>query len=446
MAMYKADYPAGSNTICEHDPVILEGVLADLISRIIRDNSIAEHGLKGISICGHGPSVVFIDAGGKPLSKIITWQDKRAEQEAGYLRENYRDFSRDGTSYEAKILWFFRNRPDLFKSGNTVLYPKDYILFKLTGNRIIDRSAASTTLFYNVDSKTWVPDQPDLPIDILPAVVNSWEQIGETGGAFSRGCNLSSGIPVFAGGIDAYCEAVGAGAVEPGYLVDGTGTSTCISKCCSVRAGLDLHVIPARSLKIEMMSASGLSVDWILALFSESLDFLETLDPDTPAKLLFLPYLVGERSPHWDEKARGAFIGLTVNTDRNEAVKAVLQGVAFGIKENLLRLGQGSNREDESVRAVGGGANSRVWLQLKANVTGKIYKKMKVIDSAALGALILAALGNREGEPAELVNTWVKVEECYYPDKKAAYETLFKIYSRSYPDLQGIFDRLYAIN
>ncbi len=417
--------------------------MSQIIKRVISENKLSKKDIRGIALSGHGPSAVFVDSDGNALSKIITWQDKRAREEASYLKEHFKEFERDGTSYEAKVLWFYRKQPDLFKENNKILYPKDYVVYKLTGSAVIDRSAASTTLFYDLKLNNWKQSVVGIPLEVLPRIVDSWELVGETSGRFSRECGLGDGVPVFAGGIDAYCEAIGAGAINSGDIVDGSGTSTCISVCGGKGERNDIHVIPNRTLDIRMMSATGLSINWILNLFSESIGYIRKMVFNTPVKLIFLPYLNGERSPYWDEKARGTFIGLTSNFGKDEIIGAVLQGIAFGVRQNLLSLG--AFYGGENVNAVGGGSENELWVKLKADVTGKIYNKMAISNASALGALILAAFGSKEGRLEELVGRWVRVDKTFYPEKNPLYDKLFSVYTECYPSLKDVFNKLYMI-
>lgn len=439
----RMEYPAELAGKTEQNPLELENVFIAFIGSLKTKYDLLRSVLRGICLCGHGPSILFCDSSARPLTSLLTWEDRRAEKEAEEIRRSFETFRGDATSYEAKVLWFYRRMPHLFNGENKILYLKDYLVFKLTGKAFMDRSTASTIHFYDRRNNKWKFSELGIPDHLFPQTLNSWDQAGVTSTAFSSLSGLEDDIPVYAGGIDAYCEALGAGAVEPGDIVDGTGTSTCISMCLEERENEDLHVIPDRSLKIEMISSSGRSVNWILNLLSERRENIEELDLSNPVPLLFLPYLIGERSPVWDEKAMGAIIGLTESTGRAEIIKAVLQGTAFSIKQNLELITLNEVKVEDSVRAVGGGAVER-WLELKTNVTGKIYKKMKVKDSAALGAAILAAYGKRDDDFIDIVRRSVKTERVFYPDKKRTeqFHKLYRIYTGLYSRLKDCFHSL----
>ncbi len=455
---FRQDYPKTIGGPGIQRPAVLRETLFILLERMVKEAPEKGKNLRGICLAGHGPSIVFLDRQGEPLSDVITWQDSSAEKEAHELKLQEKGFQKDGTSYEAKILHFLRNTPELLQEGVTVLYPKDYLVRLLTGESIIDRSTASTITFF-MDPLYREPIQNlprPVPVEIFPRVIDPWEEVGKTGNDFSKGCGLPDGLSVLAGGIDAYCEALGAGAIEAGDIVDGTGTSTCISLCgeienlreTSLSTGSlnnDLHIIPGRSIMIQMMSSTGGALEWILRVAGRSRatlpQFLKQVDTARPTPLLFLPYLRGERSPVWDEKARGVFAGLTEQDSTATLVQAVLQGVAFGVRQNLEILGANGSIMGESVRATGGGAGSGVWLQIKADVTGKTYRTMKIKSSAALGSALLAAYGMEKCPMGDLVDHWVESTDTFYPDRNRHdwYSRLFGEYKKLYELLKTTF-------
>ena len=432
----------GEHSLFMHPVDMVEETASRLINRILKKT---DRPLSGMAIGGHGPSLVLVDKQGRATTGIVTWQDKRASDEAQELRERLTGFHRDGTSYEAKILWHVRHHPELFGEGTTALYPKDYLIFRLTGNRITDRSTASTIAFFDDQTNRWTDRGLGLDLQWFPKVIESTAVAGMTSTAFSRNCGLTDATPVYAGGIDAYCESLGAGAVSPGDLVDGTGTSTCLSVCKSAGELGDRHVIPERRLLMRTISYSGGSVRWM----EEELGGIRELRQEEhleiePSKLVFLPYLTGERSPMWDEKARGVFLGLHNQTTNREMAMAVLEGVSYAIRQNLDTL---DNLPDVPIRAVGGGAADPVWLQIKANITGRTYWQMENLDAGALGVAMISALGGGNWTAEELASEWVGIHRVYSPGKnhREAYDGLFHIYTGLYPQLKESFQKLWEI-
>jgi len=460
---YREPYPGCRGTGAGpglQDPGVLRAALKALLTRMAAEEPVLMRELNGICIDGHGPSIIFIDGRGAPVSEIITWQDRSAAAEADELREAVPGFTKDGTSYEAKVLRGVREHPEWAEPGCTVLYPKDYAVLLLTGERIIDRSAASTIYFYTAPGYTQADGRGLVPEAVFPKAVNPWEAAGTAGTEFSRECGLPSGTPVYAGGIDAFCEAVGAGGAEEGVAVDGTGTSTCVSLGSGIYGDTvsgnrcDLHVLENKCISIEMMSFTGGSVLWYLDLLSgenggeqrkeeHRTNMARSVRPETPTPVLFLPYLRGERSPVWDERARGAFVGLSDGNDAGELFQSILQGIAFGIRENLTLLEEKTGLTARFVNAAGGGSESRAWLQIKADVTGKRYRKSGTGSAAAFGSALIAAAAAESSAPADLYKKYAGTQEEILPDEKRHrwYSELFEEYKKLYGLLKPVFYR-----
>lgn len=436
----KAEYGAGAGAM-EQDPRAVSDTVAECFRRLLSRNSLPAERIRGVGLCGHGPSVVFVDKSGQAKSAIVTWQDHRAAPQAARLRSLFPGFSKDGTSFEAKLLWSWENQRELFDAGYTALYPKDYLLGLLTGRVCMDESTASAITYYKRDTFCW--DTGGLfPGDVLPEVVSPWEAAGVTGTSFSRRCGLPDGVAVYPGGIDCFCEAVGAGGVAPGLVVDGTGTSTCLTRVAPRGEGASYHVLPGMDLSVNMLSSTGASFQW----FCEKIDpagteMIARLDPAKPTKLLFLPYLNGERCPIWDENARGLFLGLTSRTTKEEMLRAVLQGVAFAIRHNLEDMGGAA-----AVGAVGGGNRSDTWLQIKADVCGVPFRKLSEQDASAFGAALVAAIGSGAVTKEE-AGTMVEAEKVFAPneDLRAFYDGLYALYKEAYPALKPIMHRMSSL-
>lgn len=444
-------YPAGTSAY-EHDAGMVAGTVRDALLSLFSQGVRAEE-IQAVGLCGHGPSVVFVDAGGRAVTPIVTWQDKRAYREAEQLQAAIPGFTKDGTSYEAKLLWFYRHRPHLFQQGAAALYPKDYLLHLLCPGPVMDSSTASTFCFYDASRRSWDGCDPFFPKEIMPRVVNSWACAGETSTAYAASCGLVPGTPVYPGGIDSFCEAVGAGGFRPETAVDGSGTSTCLTR--TVAGGMVLrgslvpperlpeHVLPDARLLIHMLSCTGLSYEWFSTLFTpEAAAALQAqVVPERPVPLLYLPYLSGERFPVFDDRASGAFLGLRPDTDRAQLLQGLFQGVALAVDQNFALMGEGIRK----VRAVGGANRSPAWLQIKANVTRLPYEQMAEADASALGAALVAALGSGAFDSRQLERL-VRVERVFEPQPGsfAGYGALQQLYKSLYgsvrESLHGLFE------
>ncbi len=386
----KGAYPAHTNPY-EHTAQAAESAVRSALNNLFQTTPVQPEDIQAIGLCGHGPSIIFAGQDGTAYSPIVTWQDKRALEESGQLRTQLPGFQKDGTSYEAKLCWFYRHQPALFRPGIMAFYPKDYLLLRLCGTAMMDSSTASTIAFYHRGRRDWADCAPFFPPEIMPPVVPSWEQVGETGTKFSRACGLPDHIPVFPGGIDSFCEAVGAGGIRPGIVVDGSGTSTCLTACLQQDGVHAEHVLPGLALETPMLSSTGASYRWLSSLFPNvDLDGVqEQIDPAHPINLIYLPYLSGERSPVYDDRATGVYLGLRPDTTLQALLHGMMQGVAFAVAQNL-DLMEGTV---EKVRAVGGANSSALWLQIKANAAGVCFEQMEENDAAAFGCALLAGYG-----------------------------------------------------
>jgi xylulokinase len=442
-------YEGLSTADTEYPIEVVEKAVTGCCQKLFSSGAAKHHDIKGIGLCGHGPSILFIDAGGRAVSPLYTWQNTQAAGEAAVLRNEWPGFRKDGSSWEAKIRWANNHHPEWFKQGNTCLYPKDYIIYRLCGRRIIDASAASTLYFFDRETRRWNP--AGFPENVLPEVMDSWGCAGttsgltggKTDGSFGAACGFPGGIPVYAGGIDAYCGMAGAGAVVPGVMVDETGTSTCLSRCYTGDRGRDWHVLPGLSLTMQTLSNTGDSLEWFKQLAGiEDIGSLSGgIDPHKPAPVIFLPYLNGERSPMWDERASGAWIGLTRQTGMKQLFHAVLQGVGFAVYHNIQIL-EAVGGPCPLIHAVGGGIDDN-WLQMKADITGKTYCKMKYGNGASLGASLIAAVGAGALSPADIPGL-LPVSKRFESESRAhkAYAPLFQIYAGMYEKLKDTMHKL----
>lgn len=440
---YKAREYYPKTSPFEHDPQMVAITVHRALDQLFEESGLDPATIAGIGMCGHGPSLLFVDKSGQPLTPIVTWQDRRAIKEASELRDSWPGFAKDGTCMEAKLLWFWRNHPGLFVPGISALDPKSYVAFLLCGKRTIDLSTASTIHYYNRVHNKWDGGATGIPLEVMPEVFKSWQAIGTTHTEFSRTCGLPDNIPVYPGGIDAFCESVGAGGFREGVVVEGSGTSTCISLPVPVDMSSSLHVLPDSSIRIEAISSGGACYKWFQECFADSDMFAltESIQADRPACLLFLPYLAGERSPIWDEKARGAFVGIDLQTRADTMLQAMYQGVGFAIRQTLESMGQGIR----CVRAVGGANRNDKWLQIKANISGIRYERMIELDASAFGAALIAAIGSGIYKKSDF-DTFIQPQTVFEPELKAKpeYDSLFSSYKALYGKLRETFEEMYV--
>jgi xylulokinase len=404
-----------------------------------------------IGLSGQMHGLVCLDASDRVLRPAILWNDQRTgaecaeiEQRVGLSRLISLTGNRALPGFTApKLLWLRRHEPEVFGRIAHVLLPKDYVRLRLCGERAIDVADASGTLLFDVASRRWSDDvlvALELDRAWLPRALESPEVSGVT----------PAGVPVAAGAGDQAAGAVGAGVDRPGPLSVQIGTSGVVFAALpafradpQARVHAFCHAVPAGWHAMGVMLSAAGSLAWLRDVAARGAEFETLLDeagrwePGVEG-LAFLPYLQGERTPHADPNARGAFVGLSLRHDRGALARAVLEGVAYGLRDSLellLELGV----EPESARALGGGARSRLWLRIVASVLGLPLERVVVEEGAAYGAALLGGVaGGVFADVHEAVTACVKVRDTIEPEPgwRAVYEDGYARYRGLYPALR----------
>ncbi|MEA4884731.1 MAG: FGGY-family carbohydrate kinase [Clostridia bacterium] len=437
----------------EQDPHVLWNAATACLRQVLYGQD--PQSIKGIGLSGHGPSLLAVDSNGKPLCNVITWMDERPGRDVaasdslaaaacgsqGAPSENH------GPSFEGTALWILSHlaceasAAPCAPAPATFLQPKDFIGLRLTGEACIDSSAASCMAWFSRCA------------DGFPRVVESWQPIGRVSGRFAQEAGLPEGIPAAAGGIDAFVEALGVGAIEPGIACESTGTSTCISAVAPDCADLPTveHVIPGVRLSVTPISFTGGALSWAMSVlfpeaFKDSRDWshtvAEALQRSAPgaAGLTFIPHLIGERSPRSSPGAAGAFVGLRPGHNRFDMLRAVLEGCAYAARESLQVCAPSLGVAE--FRAVGSGAKHEGWLQMKADVMEAPVARMAVRDGALLGAIMLAGIAAGEFTDArEAVRALVRQDERFEPRDSAIgdYRRGYAAYCRTEKGLEEMW-------
>mgnify|MGYP000862965915 FL=1 len=418
-----------SGVCAEQDPRQWLSGLAAVLPRLLERSGVTASQIQALSVSSHSPSLVPVDAAGEAVYPCLTWQDRRALRQAEQIRQLTGEFS-DPSFFEPKILWIKQEKPEVYAKTKAFLQPKDFVIFHLTGEMIIDRAAA---LFSKAHQLKEIDGAK------LPRPVKNWEVVGQTTSK-AKNLGLVAGIPVVAGGIDAYVEALGAGLIEDGQFGDVTGTSTCLSYCLNENKkvpGAAAHVIPECSLYILPMSSGGGTLAWYLhtlggGLSYADLDGVASQAPPGANGLLFLPYLAGERSPIWDEGAKGVFFGITKTHNKADFLRAVLEGTAFAIRHSIDSLAE-QGLIPREVKSTGGGSRLKVWNQIKADVTGLPYEQLEMVDGALLGGVLLGALAIEKRPIGDLVKEYVRSKHIFTPHHPlVVYDELYEKYKKLY--------------
>ena len=411
----------------------------------------------GIGLSGQMHGLVVLDDADRVIRPAILWNDQRtaaecAEIEARLGLERLVELTgnRALTGFTApKLLWLRRNEPDAWARIARVMLPKDYVRFRLTGEWAIDASDASGTLLFDVGRRTWsgeVLEALDLDAAWLPPVLES----PEPAGAVSARSTSLHGTPVAAGAGDQPAAAVGVGAVRPGVLSVVLGTSGVVlaplpeyAHDAAGRVHAFCHAVPGMWQAMGVMLSAAGSLAWFRdrlapdASFSRLVEEADAWEPGAGG-LLFLPYLAGERTPHADPDARGAFVGLELRHDRGALVRAVLEGVAFGLRDCLDVL-RSLGVEARTARASGGGARSRLWLRIVASALDVPLELTESEEGSALGAALLGGVaGGVFADVPEAVARCVRVAGVVEPVDgwRDAYAVLHARYGELYPALR----------
>ena len=418
-----------------------------------------------------------VDKEGNPLRNIIIWADQRGIKEAELIRERvgeekvYRITGhRVSPTYSAaKILWIKKNEPEVFSKTYKFLLAKDFIIHEFTGKWVTDFSDASGTNLFDLQREEWseeIIEALEIPIEKLSEVHSSLEVVGELTQEASSELELPPGIPVVIGGGDGACAACGAGVVKEGQAYNYLGASSWIAIASTrpiydpkLRTFTFHHLAPGLFMPTGTMQSAGISYQWArdnLAIKereiapSLGLSPYEIMDlevekiPPGSENLIFLPYLLGERSPHWNPKARGVFIGITPRHTKVQLMRAILEGVGFNLKIILdAFLAQGVNIEN--IRLIGGGGKSKLWAGILASIFEREILRMEILEEAtSLGAAIAGGVGVGIFPNLEIAEELIKVKERFLPKQKdiEIYRRLYSIFIETYERLLPVFEKL----
>ena len=448
----------------EQDPALWwDGTIAAIRS-VLASTGVGTDDVAAVGLTGQMHGLTLLDAADRVLRPAILWNDQRTAAECDAIRaavgaERLIEITGNDalTGFTApKLVWVRDHEPEIWAQVAHVLLPKDLVRLRLTGDHAVDVADGAGTLLFDLARRTWSPEVLDaLSIDPawLPKVFEGPAVTGTVTAEAAAATGLRAGTPVVAGGGDQAANAVGLGAVEEGIPALSLGTSGVVFAPTNrpiVEPGGRLHAfchaVPDRwHLMSVMLSAAG-SLRWFRDALApgEAFTSLSEEAASVPAGsdgLLFLPYLTGERSPHPDPLARGAFVGLTVGHERRHLTRAVLEGVAFGLRDGLDLMVAAGMPAPTRIRASGGGTASPVWRQILADVLEAEIATVASTEGAAYGAGVLAAVGaGWFSRVDEATSAWVAAELVAAPGPDAAgYRERHAMYRGLYPALAPTF-------
>lgn len=469
---YKTYYP-GPNMV-EQDPEEWWQSVKNATCELVTKAKIDSNDIKAISFSGQMMGVVPVGCDGNALRRAIIWADQRSVKQAEKLEAigNNTVYEITGTritpTYSGpKIAWIKDNEPKIYKQTRFFLSAKDFIVYKLTGEFGTDYSDASMTLLFDLKNLRWsekLVEALELEIGKLPPVSASTTVVSTILSNVSKELGLPPKTLVVRGGGDGACASLGAGVIQPGEAYIYLGSSSWVSTSSTtpfydekLRTFNFAHVIEGLYCPTGTMQAGGASYQWAkdhlckeeqLASKLLGVDVYSLMDDivdQTKAgaqHLIFLPYLLGERSPRWNANARGSFIGLSITHSKSDMLRAVLEGVAFNLKIIFDILE--SDKKFSKIRLIGGGAKGRNWKQIISDIFGrKLMIPSHLEEATSIGAALIGAIGIEEltlNEAALIIQD----VETIIPDQKKHeyYERLFRVFDNAYYALVETYEKL----
>ena len=432
--------------------------------------------IAGIAFCGQMQGCVCIDNEGRVLRPAIIWADQRAQKEAEELAgkigsERFYKLTghRVSPSYSIeKLMWIKNNEPEIYENTYKMVLCKDYILFKLTGECVTDYSDASGTNALDLNTMMWsqeILEAADISLDKLPRLVTSTAVIGEVSRKIAEETGLAPGTPIVAGGGDGACAAVGAACINVGDAYSCIGSSAWIALTSKnpvydeeMKTFNFAHIVPGLIMPCGTMQAGGASYSWLkreLASYEQiqaeqlgvnPYDLINEKAKHSKAGangIIYLPYLLGERSPRWNADARGAFIGLKMQSTREDLFRSVLEGVIFNLNHILNVFKKQVDIKEMIV--IGGGAKGDLWRQIMSDVYGlPILKPNYLEEATSMGAAIAAGVGTGIYQNFDAIHEFLKIERRIEPDQERhlIYQKIYPIFEACYVSLLGVYDQL----
>ena len=448
----------------ENDPDDWVKAVEDSVKQAVEQAAVEPSRVKGLCIVAQRDPIVLLDADDRVLAPSISWTDRR---DLHGVEQVYEDFGHQRLIETTglipvpgltlpNIYWIRRHRSEAWQQTRRILATKDYVLYRLTGQIATDTSTPSRQMLYDLRKEAWsewICQKAEIDVDLLPPIkYRPWEVWGELSPQAAERLGLEPGTVLAAGGGDDPSAAVGAGAIDVGDVVVGTGTAACFrvvtdrpTPDSSGQADLSPHLVPERYVYELVVTGTGTSLRWFNDTFGALGD--EQRNPyerlleeagEVPAGadgLLFYPYLEGARAPHFNEDATGVFFGILTSHTRAHCVRAIVEAVAFQYPPLLEMLESYGGAAPDEIILVDDEARSELWNQIKADVVGLPVRTPQVLYGAALGAAILAALAaGLFPDAAAAAEAMIIPGERYRPDpqKHAVYQKVRERYDRVY--------------
>jgi xylulokinase len=470
---YPVEYP--HPTWAEQDIEAVWALALDAMAEAVSVARVREVAAIGLSV--HGEAVTPVDAAWHPLRPTILGMDTRTDAQNEWLRERVGGkalFEQTGMPIHTintlpKLLWIRDNEPDVWAAAAKFVLVEDFLIARMTGQAFISSCLASRTQLYDLAAGDWsaaILDVLELSSDRLARIAPSGTQVGRLSAELTGRLGLATAPGVVTGGHDQACGALGVGLTEPGLAMVSTGTAEVVEVALgSAIVSEPLYAgnisvyratVPELFLAMTLNHSGGLALRWFRDGFCEpqlaqsrttgrdAYDLILAEASAGPSGLLVLPHFAGAGTPTFDTASRGAILGLTFATSRADLAKAILEGLTYELRINLDLLREGGVAIDV-LRAIGGGARSALWLQLKADISGIPVITPRITEAAAFGAALLAGTGaGLFPSAAAGAERFLELTDRYEPDetRHAAYTRSYELYREVYPAVAPISHRL----
>ena len=445
------------------------------IARVLKDSGVRPSEIKALGVSAQGETLILVDKDGKPLRRAIVWLDNRAQKEAddlGTLFTHRHAFEITGqvklvpTWPASKILWLKRNEPDVFSKTGKFLLIEDYFIHRLCGEYVCEGSLVTSTCYWNFRTRGWwkeMLEELGISESQLPAYRESGEPVAKLRPEIAAELGLDRNTLVCTGALDQACGAIGVGNIKPGVFSENTGAALAI--CATVHQPIldpgnqmpcHYHGIPGLYM-LHTFTSGGIVMRWFRDEFagtelqtakSTGMDAYDLLGMEAASVapgcegLVMLPHLQGAMAPEANPKACGAFYGFTLRHGRNHFARAIMEAVSFIVRRNIDVI-EGLGVPVTEVRALGGGARSRVWKQIEADVIGRPVLTTTNEEAATLGAAILA--GKAVGlysSIEEAAERMIQIKDRFEPNpnNRSVYDDAFGAYVKLYDALCPLFE------
>ncbi len=417
--------------------------------------------IQGISFGGQMHGLVLLDEKDTVIRPAILWNDGRTQEECDYLnktvgREKISSYTANMalTGFTApKLLWIRKHEPENFARISKIMLPKDYLAYLLSGVHCTDVSDASGMLLMDVEHKCWSKEMLGLcgvREEQLAKIHESYEVVGTIKKSVAERFGLSENVKIIAGAGDNAAGAIGTGTTKDGMCIVSLGTSGTVFVACdkfTVDKENALHMFAHANGKYHLMGcmlSAASSNKWWMDEIIGTKDYGAEQQKITALgenHVYYLPYLMGERTPHNDPDARGCFIGMTMDTTRADMTQAVMEGVAFALRDSI-EIARSLGIRIERIRATGGGAKSPLWRRMLANIMNVTVEIIQSEEGPGYGGAVLAAIGcGVFGNAEEAGERLIRVTDVTEPEEELVqkYEKKYQIFKKLYPALQPVF-------